>query len=124
MFDHSSEKRLRNCFVMPLCLTIFHVGGLRIQYGVREAGGRPAGCEEEVHQWFGEGTRLLSLPNALPHERMTRTDGTDSTEIISSFHRQQLAQLDQDLSAEIHCAVACCALSFAPFSVWEQVFTP
>ncbi|CAE7224216.1 hpxO [Symbiodinium sp. CCMP2456] len=29
--------------------------GLRIQYGVREAGGRPAGCEEEVHQWFGQG---------------------------------------------------------------------
>ena len=107
---------------MPLCLTIFHVGGLRIQYGVREAGGRPAGCEEEVHQWFGEGTRLLSLPNALPHERMTRTDGTDRTEIISSFHRQQLAQLDQDLSAEIHCAVACCASSFAPFRLGAGVY--
>lgn len=29
--------------------------GLRIQYGVREAGARPKGCEEEVHQWFGKG---------------------------------------------------------------------
>eukprot|EP00434_Breviolum_minutum_P009218 symbB.v1.2.008123.t1/scaffold500.1/size195150/13 len=34
--------------------------GLRIQYGVREAGGRPAGCEEEVHQWFGEGVYALT----------------------------------------------------------------
>eukprot|EP00439_Symbiodinium_sp_Y106_P032733 s3768_g3.t3 len=34
--------------------------GLRIQYGVREAGGRPAGCEEEVHQWFGQGVYALT----------------------------------------------------------------
>ncbi|CAJ1372251.1 unnamed protein product [Effrenium voratum] len=34
--------------------------GLRIQYGVREAGGRPAGCEEEAHQWFGEGVYALT----------------------------------------------------------------
>ena len=68
--------------------------------------------------------RGCSLPSALPHKRMTRTDRTDRTEIISSFQTQQLAQLDEDLSGEIHCAVACCALSFAQFSAWEQVFTP
>lgn len=34
--------------------------GLRIQYGVREAGARPTGCEEEVHQWFGEGVYALT----------------------------------------------------------------
>ncbi|CAE7027965.1 prhF [Symbiodinium natans] len=34
--------------------------GLRIQYGVREAGGRPAGCEEEAHQWFGQGVYALT----------------------------------------------------------------
>ena len=34
--------------------------GLRIQYGVRPAGGRPPGCEEEVHQWFGEGVYALT----------------------------------------------------------------
>ncbi|CAK9062056.1 unnamed protein product [Durusdinium trenchii] len=34
--------------------------GLRIQYGVREAGGRPTACEEEVHQWFGQGVYALT----------------------------------------------------------------
>ena len=34
--------------------------GLRIQYGVRKAGGRPSGCEDEVHQWFGEGVYALT----------------------------------------------------------------
>lgn len=34
--------------------------GLRIQYGIREAGGRPAGSEEEAHQWFGEGAYALT----------------------------------------------------------------
>ncbi|CAE8644440.1 unnamed protein product, partial [Polarella glacialis] len=34
--------------------------GLRIQYGVREAGGRPAGSEQEAHQWFGDGTYALT----------------------------------------------------------------
>lgn len=34
--------------------------GIRIQYGVREAGGRPAGTDEEAHQWFGEGVYALT----------------------------------------------------------------
>lgn len=34
--------------------------GLRIRYGVRRAGGRPAGSESEAHQWFGEGVYALT----------------------------------------------------------------
>jgi len=34
--------------------------GLRIRYGVREAGGRPAGAEDEAHQWFGKGVYALT----------------------------------------------------------------
>eukprot|EP00929_Paragymnodinium_shiwhaense_P088766 TRINITY_DN49084_c0_g1_i1.p1 TRINITY_DN49084_c0_g1~~TRINITY_DN49084_c0_g1_i1.p1 ORF type:complete len:537 (+),score=86.32 TRINITY_DN49084_c0_g1_i1:61-1611(+) len=34
--------------------------GLRIQYGVREAGGRAEGSEQEAHQWFGEGVYALT----------------------------------------------------------------
>jgi len=34
--------------------------GLRIQYGVCEAGARPEGAEEEAHQWFGEEVYALT----------------------------------------------------------------
>ncbi|CAE7930696.1 andE, partial [Symbiodinium sp. KB8] len=53
-------SRARGCVLQEEGEEAPRYTGLRIQYGVSEAGGRPAGCEEEVHQWFGQGVYALT----------------------------------------------------------------
>lgn len=66
--------------------------GLRLQFGVRRAGSRPEGCEEEAHQWFGDGVYALTATYG-------GIDGQRYEQVVAAFRDERPTPENPDWDA-------------------------